>query len=76
VTYRFYPNSSSPDGSFSADEIRRGFLWLSADVECPHCGHVQSVASTGYQGGPCVWCGKLTSGEEEKSQWPAGTAGG
>lgn len=55
-----YPNSSG-DGSFSAEEIRKGYHWLHTDVECPHCGKNQPVAATGYLGGPCVQCGKLTS---------------
>jgi len=47
---------------FTVQEIERGdhFLWM--DVTCPNCEKEQSVASTGYVGGPCVRCGKRTDG--------------
>lgn len=63
---KFYPPSSSFDnesGGFTADEINRGIHWIYADIECPHCGKIQAVSSTGYLGGPCVRCGKPTNGE-------------
>ena len=59
-----YPKSHGPEESrgFSADEIRRGINTLYMDITCPHCGKEQSVAQTGYMGGPCCRCGKRTDG--------------
>ena len=66
MNIKIYPNpsSSSRDGSYSSDDIRRGVHWVNADVTCPHCGKLQPMAATHYLGGPCVRCGKLTSGEQ------------
>ena len=66
MSFTIYPNSSG-DGSYTTDEVRNGWTWLHTDVTCPHCGTVQSVTATHYQGGPCVRCGKLTSGEREEA---------
>jgi DNA-directed RNA polymerase subunit RPC12/RpoP len=66
VKIKFYPkHSPGMDGNagFSADEIKRSVHWLYADIECPHCGKLQAVANTSYLGGPCIRCGKPTSGE-------------
>ena len=63
ATYRFYP---PPDG-FSADDVRKGRMWLYADVECGHCGKVQPVAATQYVGGPCVQCHELTSAKADSA---------
>lgn len=52
---KFYPSHD-----YTPKEIMRGFLWLEADVTCPRCGKEQSVANTGYVGGPCVRCHELT----------------
>lgn len=62
---RFYPkpNGDASERGYSADEIRRGIHYIYADVQCPHCAKEQPVAATGYVGGPCCGCGKLTSGE-------------
>ena len=62
---QFFPktNGNESERGYTADEIRRGIHFLYADVECPHCAKEQPVAATQYLGGPCVRCGKLTSGE-------------
>lgn len=65
VKLTHYPNPSSQDGSYSAQEVRSGFIWLHTDIECPWCHKVQPVAATGHLGGPCVRCGKLTDGTPE-----------
>lgn len=59
-----YPKANGPEESrgFSADEIRRGIHTLYMDVTCPQCGKEQSVAQTGYIGGPCCRCGGFTDG--------------
>jgi ribosomal protein L37AE/L43A len=49
-------------GGYSVDEIKKGVMWLYADVKCPACGKEQSVANTGYVGGPCMRCGARTDG--------------
>ena len=56
---KFYPKK----GGFSAKDIRNGTHWLYADIECPHCRKLQAVSMTNYLGGPCICCGKRTSGE-------------
>jgi len=70
VKIKFYPKHSSgidKDAGFSANEIKRGIHWLYADIECPHCGKLQAVANTNYLGGPCIRCGKPTSGEQDEA---------
>lgn len=57
----FYPKSNGE--GFSGEEIKRGVHWLYADIECPHCKKLQSVANTGYVGGACIRCGKQTIGD-------------
>jgi ribosomal protein S27E len=47
---------------FTASEIRRGLHTTYIDVTCPHCGKEQTVAQTGYIGGPCCRCGGYTDG--------------
>lgn len=47
---------------FSVDEIERGIHTLWMDVTCPNCEKEQSVAQTGYIGGPCIRCGMRTDG--------------
>ena len=62
---QFYPKqctSFDEDRGFSEQEIRRGHIWVYADITCPHCGKVQPVAATSYLGGPCCKCGKRTDG--------------
>lgn len=61
-----YPNATSLDGSYTAEEIRCGLHWVNTDVTCPICGKVQPVTATHYIGGPCVRCGALTSGDLPK----------
>lgn len=61
MNIKFYP----PDEGFTAEEVRRNLHWIYADIECPHCGYNQAVANTQYLGGPCMKCGKLTSGENK-----------
>lgn len=56
MAYRIYP----PDKGLTKEQLQRGEHWIYMDVECPHCGKVQSVAATHYVGGPCVQCGELT----------------
>lgn len=62
MNVKFYPKSP-PDASgqgYSVEDIQKGLIWLYADVTCPSCGKEQSVANTGYVGGPCIRCGELT----------------
>lgn len=47
---------------FSVDEIERGIHTLWMDTICPYCEKEQSVAQTGYVGGPCIRCGMRTDG--------------
>lgn len=54
--------------AFSVDEIERGEHTLWMDVECPHCGKEQSLARTGYIGGPCCRCGMRTDYKPECTQ--------
>jgi transcription elongation factor Elf1 len=59
--YKHYPNtlpSEAPQGGYTADEVRRGFVALHTDYTCPFCGRVQSVPQMGGYGGDCVQCGK------------------
>lgn len=63
LNIKIYPNSYG-DGSYTAEEIRRGMHWVHADIECPHCGFNQPVTMTNYLGGPCYRCGQLTAGEK------------
>lgn len=58
MNIRFYP----PREGLTYEEIRRGDIWLYADVRCPHCGDDVAVSNTHYVGGPCPKCGGLTSG--------------
>lgn len=53
---KFYP----PPFGYTKEEITKNLHWLDADVECQSCGKIQSVANTGYIGGPCIKCGKPT----------------
>ena len=53
---------------FSFDEIERGEHTLWMDVECPHCGKEQSLAQTGYVGGPCCRCGIRTDQQPDRSE--------
>ena len=65
MNVKFYPKTSlygENERGFSESDIRNGTMWLYADVVCPSCGKNQSVASTGYVGGPCISCGKKTDG--------------
>jgi hypothetical protein len=58
--YRTYPNTrlDAVDGSFSAEDVRRGIVALHTDYTCPFCGKVQSLASMGGFGGWCIACGR------------------
>jgi len=62
-----YPSfiSEKHDGSYTAEEVRRGYVGLHTDIACPWCGKLQPLAATQYVGGPCCCCGKLTSGIRE-----------
>jgi len=63
--YRTYPNTLSDrgDGSFTADDVRRGMIALHTDYTCPRCGRVQSVAQIGGYGGRCIECGMSSNPE-------------
>ena len=56
--YRNYPNTLSPDGSFSASDVRTGMIALHTDYCCPLCNKVQSVAQMSGYGGCCIKCGE------------------
>jgi len=60
VLYHHFPNSLSDqqDGSFTAEDVRRGLVALHTDYECPFCGRWQSVPQMGGYGGRCIQCGK------------------
>lgn len=62
--FKQYPKNS--EEGFTADEIKRGIHTLYMDVECPHCGKWQSVAQTGYMGGPCICCLEYTDGRKRE----------
>ena len=65
---KFYPKHSTfdnPSGGFTSEDIQKGLHWIYADIECPHCGKLQAVSSTGYLGGPCVRCGHFTNGNKK-----------
>lgn len=55
---KFYPNAHKEERA--NESIKNGHLWLLADIKCPSCGKEQSVANTGYVGGPCIKCGEQT----------------
>jgi transcription elongation factor Elf1 len=55
--HKHYPNSIG-DGSFSREEIEKGYIALHTDYTCVFCGRVQSVAQMGGYGGSCIKCGK------------------
>lgn len=62
---QFYPKTTPDfDGNrgFSEEEVRKGHIWVYADITCPRCGKVQPVAATSYLGGPCCRCGNRTDG--------------
>lgn len=40
--------------------ISKKYIYIFADIQCPHCGKNQSVISTKFLGGPCVKCGEMT----------------
>ena len=57
-----YPNPTSPDGSYSADEIRRNIHLLATDVKCTVCGKVRPLAVAGsIDDGKCCRCGGRTT---------------
>lgn len=46
---------------FTAEEIRKGYHWLYADVRCIECGKIQSLAMAGsIDNGKCIKCGGRT----------------
>lgn len=61
---KIYPKTEFPneeDKGFTAEDVRRGIIWLYADVECEVCGKVQSVAMAGStDNGKCIKCGGRT----------------
>ena len=61
-------NPWSTDGGYTGEQIRKGHHWVNADITCPHCGKEQPVAMTGYLGGPCVKCGRLTGEAAQPGQ--------
>jgi ribosomal protein S27E len=65
MNIKLYPKSDGKRGDqgFTADEIRRGIHTLYMDVVCPYCGKEQTVAQTGFIGGPCGRCGRRTDGQ-------------
>jgi len=52
----------APEQGFSKQDIERGLHTLFMDTKCPWCGKEQTVANTGFIGGPCIRCGKRTDG--------------
>ena len=56
--YRNYPNTLSDDGSFTASEVKRGYIALHTDYECPFCGRNQGIPQMGGYGGDCIQCGE------------------
>lgn len=62
---RIYPkptNLNSPEGGFTAEEIKRGEHWLRTDVTCTECGKEQPLAMAGStDNGKCIKCGGETS---------------
>jgi hypothetical protein len=59
---KIYPNPHNPEGSYSAEDIRRGFHWVNTDVTCTVCGKVQPLAVAGStDNGKCIKCGGRTS---------------
>ena len=68
--YRHYPNTLSDqgDGSYSAEDLRRGLIGLHTDYECPFCGKNQAVAQMGGYGGRCVKCGKSSDPSKQKEE--------
>jgi len=57
----FYPEP----GEMTKQAVKDGSVWLYADIQCPHCEKIQSVAQTGFLGGPCMRCEKPTGPEED-----------
>ena len=59
---KLYPKLNGPpeQRGFSLEEVKQGDYTLYMDIICYSCGKEQSVASTGYIGGPCIRCGKNT----------------
>lgn len=58
MTLRIYTKNGQ---GFTAEEVRRGDIYLYCDVTCPHCGKEQPALAGGHLGGPCVKCGKATN---------------
>lgn len=59
---KIYPKHDAKheeDKGFTAEEIRRGIIYLYVDVECVECGKIQSLANSGYDR-KCVKCGGRT----------------
>ena len=58
--YKHYQNPFG-DGSFSAEEVRRGLVALNTDYECPFCRKTQSIPQMGGYGARCIYCGKSSN---------------
>lgn len=60
---KIYPKPQPLDNSrgFSEEEIKNGYIYLYADVECVDCGKIQSVPMAGsIDNGKCFKCGGIT----------------
>ncbi len=61
---KLYPHPKSehhPDGGFTEQEVKKGHMWLRADVTCTECGKEQSAANAGsVTNGRCIGCGGRT----------------
>jgi hypothetical protein len=56
------PSSKKEEGGFTYDEVKRGVIWLYADVTCTECGKEQSAAMAGSTvDGTCIKCGGRTA---------------
>ena len=56
--YHHYPNN---DGSYTAEDVKRGIVVLHTDYTCPFCSKEQSVAQMGGYGGDCIGCGESSN---------------
>jgi hypothetical protein len=58
---KIYPNPFG-DGSYTAEDIKRGLHWVNTDVKCTVCGKEQPLAVAGSIGnGKCCKCGGKTA---------------
>ncbi len=55
------PNLPKEEQGFTEEEVRKGIIWLYADVTCTKCGKVQTAAAAGsITNGSCIKCGGRT----------------